>query len=372
MKYLEKLTKKNLEELLLEKSIIDTSKLKKLSIQSSQRNVPIEKILMDNGLINEETLARITCKSLNLPFLQLDNIDISPEVARSIPYTLMKRYLCFPVLESGDALTLAITSPPRSEMIQELESTKSCDLFFFVDLLSSVEKHINNFAPSEESKSAQQVGTTDVWETIFDKADNEIMSQIIKTQHRETSPLEGTQRRSASPLGDEINTALSSVFPEDAPPASNEIDSALSSVFGEDPPAEESNEIDSALSAVFGEAPIPKQPEPEPSHNEEIDTALSLFDDFADGAVAGPPPNAKRKMSQLAMKIEQNPMDKESISEYVELAVALGKVKDAVEKLSMYAKTMMKKRNFDEAKRSYESILALDPNNVEAKNFLAS
>ena len=181
MKYLEKLTKKNLEELLLDKSIIDTSKLKKLSIQSSQRNVPIEKILMDNGLINEETLARITCKSLGLPFLQLDNMDIAPEVAKSIPYTLMKRYLCFPVLESGDALTLAITSPPRLEMIQELESTKSCDLFFFVDLLSNIEKHINNFAPSEENKSSQQVGTTDVWETIFDKADNEIMSEIIKT-----------------------------------------------------------------------------------------------------------------------------------------------------------------------------------------------
>ncbi|BBM87723.1 hypothetical protein [Candidatus Uabimicrobium amorphum] len=369
MKYLEKLTKKNLEELLLEKSIIDTSKLKKLSIQSSQRNVPIEKILMDHGLINEETLARITCKSLGLPFLQLDNIDISPEVARSIPQAIMKRYLCFPVIESGEALTLAITSPPRLEMIQELENTKSCDLFFFVDLLSNIEKHINNVAtPSSESKSAQQIGTTDVWETIFDKADNEIMSEIIKTQHRETSPLQGTQQREKSPLGNEINTALSSVFPEDAPPVENEIDSALTNVFGEDPPADDGNEIDSALSAVFGEDPAPAS---QPAHKEEIDNALSLFDDFADGAVASPPPNAKRKMSQLAMKIEQNPLDKASIGEYVELAVSLGKVQDAVETLSMYAKTLIKKRNFDEAKRSYESILALDPNNEEAKNFLS-
>ncbi|WP_372370984.1 hypothetical protein [Candidatus Uabimicrobium sp. HlEnr_7] len=368
MKYLEKLTKKNLEELLIEKNIIDTSKLKKLSIQSTQRNVPIEKTLMSNGLITEEQLAEITCKTLNLPFLQLENMNISKDLVNSIPNGLMKRYLCFPIVEAGGALTMAITSPPRLEMLQELESAKSCDLFFFVGLLSNIEKHINDFATkSEESKSAQQLGNTDVWETIFDKADNEIMSEIIKTQHRETSPLQGTMQREDSPLGSQIDTALSSVFPEEAPQLNNEIDSALANVFGEDSPDTGGGEIDSALSAVFGEDPAPKS-----ETDQQIDSALSLFDDFEDGAIASPPPNAKRRMSQLAMKIEQNPLDKDSVSEYAELAISIGKINDAIEKLSLFAKTLIKKRNFDEAKRCYESILALDPNNEEAQNYISN
>ncbi|MGB9833743.1 MAG: type II secretion system ATPase GspE [bacterium] len=71
----------------------------------------IGKILINMGLINEEQLAQAIARQWNIPFVDLGNIDLSLEIARTVPEDVCRRYKLIPVGKEGDKLFIAMADP---------------------------------------------------------------------------------------------------------------------------------------------------------------------------------------------------------------------------------------------------------------------
>jgi type IV pilus assembly protein PilB len=71
----------------------------------------IGKVLINMGLINEEQLAQAIARQWNIPFVDLSNIDLSLEIARTVPEDVCRRYKLIPVGKEGERLFIAMADP---------------------------------------------------------------------------------------------------------------------------------------------------------------------------------------------------------------------------------------------------------------------
>ncbi|MGB9552961.1 MAG: type II secretion system ATPase GspE [bacterium] len=71
----------------------------------------IGKVLINMGLINEEQLAQAIAQQWNIPFVNLDNVNLSLEIARTVPEDVCRRYKLIPVGKEGEKLFIAMADP---------------------------------------------------------------------------------------------------------------------------------------------------------------------------------------------------------------------------------------------------------------------
>lgn len=71
----------------------------------------IGKVLINMGLISEEQLAQAIAQQWNIPFVNLDNTNLSLEIARTVPEDVCRRYKLIPVGKDGERLFIAMADP---------------------------------------------------------------------------------------------------------------------------------------------------------------------------------------------------------------------------------------------------------------------
>ncbi len=103
--------KQLLGESLVQKGLITAEQLKEAQLEAKGSAKPLRKILTKKGLISEEDLAAFLSQQFNLPFIDLANYLIDPEIIDLIPEALARKHLLVPILKIGDSLTVAMVEP---------------------------------------------------------------------------------------------------------------------------------------------------------------------------------------------------------------------------------------------------------------------
>lgn len=87
---------------------------------STRTGTPIEKTLLEFGLMSEETLFREIAEFLDMPYLEAEDID--PKLLRSLPLThdFLKRSEIVPGREEGETLVLASANPRGAETVRSI------------------------------------------------------------------------------------------------------------------------------------------------------------------------------------------------------------------------------------------------------------
>src|SRR5512143_3472543 len=81
----------------------------------------IGQVLVEDGIISEEQLARTLAYQHGAKFVNLFNFHIEPRFFESISYELMDRYQFVPYDEEGGRLIIAVSDPTNIIMVDELE-----------------------------------------------------------------------------------------------------------------------------------------------------------------------------------------------------------------------------------------------------------
>jgi type IV pilus assembly protein PilB len=109
---LTKPTKRDLPELLIEEKLITERQLQKaLAQQQKNPNEKLEKILVQMGFLSEKEVTEVIGKQMGVSFVDLDAQQIDPELIRTIPEHLARRYKVVPVGQVGNKLTVAMVDP---------------------------------------------------------------------------------------------------------------------------------------------------------------------------------------------------------------------------------------------------------------------
>jgi len=144
-------------------------------------------MLLDDGVISEEQLARTLAFQYGVKFVTLFNFHIEPRYFEAIPYELMERYQFIPYDEEGSRLVIAVSDPTNIVMVDELELLLNRPLTLCVAMKSAI---------SEALKRSE--GT----QRVLKEVTEEFKLHLVK----ETD--EGEETLSMDRLGEEISPII--------------------------------------------------------------------------------------------------------------------------------------------------------------------
>jgi len=103
--------KKRIGELLVESGAITDAQLHLALKQQKESGQRIGDILISQKILTEEQLMNVIAKRLEIPFVNLEDIVVDPEITDIIPPEMARKYLLLPLFKIENTLTLAIYDP---------------------------------------------------------------------------------------------------------------------------------------------------------------------------------------------------------------------------------------------------------------------
>jgi len=109
-----------LGESLVEKGLITAEQLREAESKAKADAKPLRNILTKKGLISDEDLTAFLSHEFDLPFIDLTNYLIEPEIIDLVPEDLARKHLLIPILKIGNDLTVAMVEPSDVFAVDEL------------------------------------------------------------------------------------------------------------------------------------------------------------------------------------------------------------------------------------------------------------
>lgn len=151
---------KDIGELLIDGGFITDRQLQKAKDKVGASNEPLQKILVSMGYVSEKDITEVIGQQMGVDFVDLENMELDADMARSIPEHLAQRYKVIPVGQKGNRLTLAMVDPLNVIAIDDIRLITGFDIEPVIATEEAIEKTIN-----------RQFGVTDlaeVQETVKD------------------------------------------------------------------------------------------------------------------------------------------------------------------------------------------------------------
>ncbi|MGC8971052.1 MAG: type II secretion system ATPase GspE [bacterium] len=103
--------KKKIGDIFIEKGLINEETLKKALDIQGKTGEKLGEILLKMGLITEEDLYSALSEIYNVPYVNLEDISIDPEVVKLVPEHISRRYKLIPIKLNGDKIVVAMSNP---------------------------------------------------------------------------------------------------------------------------------------------------------------------------------------------------------------------------------------------------------------------
>lgn len=160
--------KDRLKEILLRDHLIDPSSLARAVAEQEQTGGELSKILVDQELISEDALAQVLSQSLGLPTINLQRLQIDPDLFKKVSRDFAEKYQVIPVCLLGDNLTVAMTNPLDIFVVDNVQMLTGYQIQPVVARRSDLQKAIETFYRSSSTADAADEVEPDETETFAD------------------------------------------------------------------------------------------------------------------------------------------------------------------------------------------------------------
>ena len=139
----------SLEEILLTRNVLTAKQLAEAGHQARASHRPLSNVLLENGLLTEDYLARAVADQYGLPYDPLYEYRVAPEFFLLIPVEWMHRLPFVPISDEDGRLTIAVADPHDLKAIDELELLLNREISLVVSTKTAIE---DGLAASEGNK----------------------------------------------------------------------------------------------------------------------------------------------------------------------------------------------------------------------------
>ncbi len=136
--------KSRLGQILVENEYISEEQLQRALDKQDYLDKKLGQILLEMGYIDAHELVEILEFQLNIPQINIDDYDISPDLLEYIPENIARRYQAIPLEIEDNTLKVAMSDPTDLMALDDLEMISDCE----------IEAHI---ASADEIKQALEV-----------------------------------------------------------------------------------------------------------------------------------------------------------------------------------------------------------------------
>ena len=141
----QRITKKQLGELLIERGVINHEQLKIGLETQKESGGLIGEILVELKFATERDIAQALTLQYGFPYLPLANYEIGSDVLLAVPENLCWKYILIPIDKIGKSLTLAMANPTDLVAIEEVEKVTESQIQAFVSTSSEIKQAIDQY-----------------------------------------------------------------------------------------------------------------------------------------------------------------------------------------------------------------------------------
>ena len=144
-----RVTTKQLGELLIERGIINQGQLERaIDYQKKHPGPLLGEILVDMNYAAEQDIVQAITAQYGFPYLPLGNYEIEQEIIASLPENICREFCLIPIDKIGKSLTIAMSNPLNTQVIQQIEQTTGCMVQVFVSTATDIKKTIDKYYKS--------------------------------------------------------------------------------------------------------------------------------------------------------------------------------------------------------------------------------
>jgi type IV pilus assembly protein PilB len=195
--------KENIIDLLIKSKHLSKEQLENALKAQKEKQLPLRKILVEQGVISEERLISLLSEQLYIPTLHLSKYKFDPELIQLVSERIVKQYNVIPLSRIGNTLTIAIADPLNIFALDDLKTLTGLN----IDTVLSPEDEISRAIESQYHATRKD------------------MQELIKDASAEQSP---SQKESIVEVLKQEEIELSSAIAEsEAPPIVKLVDLML-------------------------------------------------------------------------------------------------------------------------------------------------
>ncbi len=126
------LPRPQLQEILINNKLLDQKTFEEIDKAATASSKSIEEVLAEKKIITDEDLGKLISKTLNLPYIRLKDVTIPDDVFTLIPERLARSQKMIAFAKDAQGLSVAMSFPQKSEVLDMLARKIGLPLRFFV------------------------------------------------------------------------------------------------------------------------------------------------------------------------------------------------------------------------------------------------
>ena len=126
-----------------------------IAMQKS-KGIPLEKALLEKGLIKEEDLMVMLVKELHIPFINLKKYKIDPALKDFVSERLARQYQIVPISRMENTITVALADPLNIFIVDDLSNLTGHDIDVVMSTESDIQRTIESFYGSASGASVKE------------------------------------------------------------------------------------------------------------------------------------------------------------------------------------------------------------------------
>ena len=130
--------------LLVDAGLMTRGDLQRARNLQSESGDSLSRVLLDEGLVEEQALAKVISNHLGVEFISLDDYTVDPTAAALVPEPLARRYTVIPIGFEDGAVVVAMSDPSNVLVIDDIRAITGMRVLPKVASRSDIEDAIRN------------------------------------------------------------------------------------------------------------------------------------------------------------------------------------------------------------------------------------
>ncbi len=149
--------RKTVKEILLEKKLLTEDQLNQAFAEAKKVNQPLEQVVVRQGLIDRLTLLKILSTEWGVKSMDLEAIEIDPEIVKIIPEQLARRHRAVPFAKEEEHLFVAMADPKDLFAVEDIQLRTNINVQVYLALPDDINKCLDKAYGVGESEVVKKL-----------------------------------------------------------------------------------------------------------------------------------------------------------------------------------------------------------------------
>jgi type IV pilus assembly protein PilB len=161
MSFLSATGQQKIEDMLIAHKLLSAADLKKLKNEALQKHIPFMGLLVSEGHVSDEVLAKLTAEVNKTPYVNLSNATIDAKILELLPNDLAERYMAVPLGEMQHRLVVAMLDADNVQAVDFLSNKIGQPLKVYAASESGIRRIIKQYDSNISQSVVGDINTFD-------------------------------------------------------------------------------------------------------------------------------------------------------------------------------------------------------------------